>query len=198
MLLLESVTLISREVHLPWKLKGHLSVLWNRSVEKHNMRYKWMICDGDSKSHSAVKDVYGEECTVEKLDCVGHVHKRMGKHLLKGSFKGKLDDGKPIGGRRRLTEGKIKQLQKYYGLAIRQNTFKSANASQQEIDTSVHTMKKNIIAILHHSVKLKDASKQHRFCPRGEQSWCKWQQDLASKTSTYKDDNCLPKHFSRF
>ena len=156
-----------------------------------------MICGGDSKSHSAVKDVYGEECTVEKLDYVGHVQKRMGKNLLKlkGSLKGTLDDGKPIGGRRRLTEEKIKQLQKYYGLAIRQNTVKSANPSQQEIDTSVYTMKKNIIAILHHSVKLKDASKQHRFCPRGEQSWCKWQQDLASTTSTYKDDNCLPEAF---
>ena len=24
-------------------------------VDKHNMRYKWMVCDGDSKSHSTVK-----------------------------------------------------------------------------------------------------------------------------------------------
>ena len=173
-------------------------VLWNRSVEKHNMRCKWMICDGDSKSHSAVKDVYGEECTVEKLDCVGHVQKRMGKHLLKlkGSFKGKLDDGKPIGGRGRLTEEKNKQLQKYYGLAIRQNTVKSANPSQQEIDTSVYTMKKNIFAILHHSVKLKDASKQHRFCPRGEQSWGNriWQaRHLRTKMTTV-----CQKHLSRF
>lgn len=145
------------------------SVLWNRSVEKHNMRYKWVICDGDSKSHSAVKDVYGEECTVEKLDCVGHVQKRMGKHLLKLN----VSEVAKLGGRGRLTEEKIKQLQRYYGLAIRQNTVKSANPSQQEIDTSVYTMKKNIIAV-HHSVKLKDASKQHRFCPRGEQlSWCK-------------------------
>jgi hypothetical protein len=61
----------------------------NWSLDKHNMRYKWMVCDGDSKSHSSVKNVYGEACTVEKLDCVGHVQKRMGKHLLKlkASFK---------------------------------------------------------------------------------------------------------------
>lgn len=31
-------------------------VLWNRSVELHNIRYKWMVCDGDSKVHAAVED----------------------------------------------------------------------------------------------------------------------------------------------
>lgn len=56
-------------------------------------------------------------------------------------------------------------------------------------------MKKNIIAILNHSVKGQDPAKQHRFCPVGESSWCKWQQDMATGTSTYKDDDCLPEVF---
>lgn len=173
------------------------SVIWNRSLEKHKMRYKWMVCDGDSKSHSAVENVYGEECIVEKMDCVGHVQKRMGKHLLKlkSTFKDKLADGKSIGGRGRLTEDKIKHLQKYYGLAIRQNSLKNSNPSEEDVNVAVYSMKKNIIAILHHSIKLQDATKQHRFCPRGENSWCKWQQDLATGTSTYKADNCLPEAF---
>ncbi|CAB3985322.1 Hypothetical predicted protein [Paramuricea clavata] len=91
--------------------------------------------DGGSKAHAAVEDVYGGQCKVEKLDCVGHVQKRMGKHLmkLKASNKSKLSDGKTIGGKGRLTEGKIKQLQKYYGLAIRQNTSKKPNPTQAEI-----------------------------------------------------------------
>ena len=82
-----------------------------------------------------------------KLDCVGHVQKRMGKHLmnLKAQTKGKLEDGKPIGGKGRLTEGKIKQLQKYYGLAIRQNTIAKANPSGREVDVSVYAIKKNIL-----------------------------------------------------
>ena len=42
---------------------------------------------------------------------------------LKASFKDKLADGKSIGGSGRLTEEKIKQLQKYYGLVIRQNNY---------------------------------------------------------------------------
>lgn len=29
------------------------TVLWNRSVERHNIRYKWMVSDGDSKAFSA-------------------------------------------------------------------------------------------------------------------------------------------------
>jgi ribosomal protein L19 len=49
----------------------------------------------------------------------------VGKHLLKlkASFKDKLADGKSIRGSGRLTEEKIKQLQKYYGLVIRQNNY---------------------------------------------------------------------------
>ena len=172
-------------------------VMWKRSIETHNIRYKWMVSDGDSKAFNSVEDVYGE-CKVEKLDCVGHVQKRMGKQLLhlKARTKGKLNDGKPIGGRGRLTETKIKQLQRYYGLAIRQNTISGANTTDREVDVAAYTMKKNIIAILNHSVKSdSDASKQHRFCPRGASSWCKWQQDLATATDTYKDDDCLPEVF---
>lgn len=59
---------------------------------------------------------------------------------------------------------------------------------------AVYCMKKNIIAILNHSVKAQDLSKQHQFCLPGENSWCKWQQDQATGTSTYKDD-CLPEVF---
>ena len=47
---------------------------------------------------------------VEKLGCVGHVQKRMGKHLLNlnATTKGKLSHRKTIGGKGRLTEAKCK------------------------------------------------------------------------------------------
>jgi hypothetical protein len=59
-----------------------------------------IVSDGDSKAFSGVENVYGD-VKVEKMDCVGYVPKRMGKHLLKfkASTKGKLDDGKTIEGR---------------------------------------------------------------------------------------------------
>ena len=91
--------------------------VWNRSLSAHNQRYRWMTCDGDSKAFSSVEDTY-PGVKVEKLDCVGHVQKRMGKNLLKlkEETKGKLRDGKTIGGKGRLTEEKIKKLQKDYEL----------------------------------------------------------------------------------
>ena len=165
-------------------------VLWGRSIERHNLRYKWMVSDGDSKAFNSVEHIYGE-ITVQKLDCV---QKTKGKHLLnlKARTKGKLTDGQPIGGRGQLTERKIKQLQKYYGLTIRQNTITKSNPTEREVDVAVYAMKKSIIATLHHGVTAQDPAKQHRFCPPEESSWCKWQQDATSGTSSYKDADCLP------
>ena len=76
------------------------TVLWSRSIQQHNLRYRWMVSDGDSKAFNAVENMY-DGCKVEKLDCVGHVQKRMGKHLmnLKATTKGKLTDGNLLVGR---------------------------------------------------------------------------------------------------
>ena len=121
----------------------------------------------------------------------------MGKHLLKlkTSTKGKLDDGKTIGGKGRLTETKIKQLQRYYGLAIRQNVLTMPNPTDDDVQVAVYTMKKNIIATLSHNVQAENPEVQHRYCPSGETSWCKWQQDKATGTKTYKPENLLPPVF---
>lgn len=53
-----------------------------------------MVSDGDSKAFSAVEDTY-DDIKVEKIDCVDHVQRRMGKHILKlkADTKGKLSDG---------------------------------------------------------------------------------------------------------
>ena len=50
----------------------------------------------------------------------------MEKNLINVKYrnKGKLADSKPVVGRGRLSEGKIKQVQKYHGLVIHQNTVK--------------------------------------------------------------------------
>ena len=170
--------------------------VWSRSIEKHNVRYKWMVSDGDSKAFNAVQNIY-DDCVVEKLDCMGHVQKRMGKYLLnlKARTKGKLPDGKPIGGRGRLTETRIKEIQRKYGLAIHQNTISNAGSTEREIDVATYTMKKNIIALLNHSVKDDDLEKQHRFCPPGDKSWCKWQKDKVLGAKTYSAEECLPEVF---
>ena len=45
------------------------TVVWSRSVELHNIRYKWMLFVRDNKAFNAVENTYGDHCMVEKLDC---------------------------------------------------------------------------------------------------------------------------------
>ena len=73
-----------------------------------------------------------EDNPIVKIECVGHVQKRMGTRLrnLKKGMKGRvLSDDKPIeegggrgGGGGRLSDEQINEIQAYYGNAIRANT----------------------------------------------------------------------------
>ncbi|GFU90646.1 uncharacterized protein TNCV_2092431 [Trichonephila clavipes] len=92
-----------------------------------------------------------KDVNIDKLECVGHVEKRMGTRLraLKLKLKGKkLEDKKSLGGRNRLTDAEIDKLQRYYGLAIRNN---SGNLS---------AMKQAIWAIFFHKIST-DLNPQH-------------------------------------
>jgi len=76
--------------------------VWGRSIEKHSLRYVDFVGDGDCSSHRDVvkSKPYGEEVAVRKVECVGHIQKRMGGRLRrkKKDMKGKkLSDGKTIG-----------------------------------------------------------------------------------------------------
>ncbi|EFN88217.1 hypothetical protein EAI_00153, partial [Harpegnathos saltator] len=57
--------------------------MFSRSEELHNIRYSSYIGDGDSKTFKGIFESrpYGEDCTVLKKECVGHVQKRMGARL---------------------------------------------------------------------------------------------------------------------
>ena len=81
-----------------------------------------MLEDGYSSTYSAIIESKPYDCITSKLECIGHVQKRVGSRLerLKSSTKGrKLSDGKGLSGNGRLTAGKMDVLQNYYGLAIR-------------------------------------------------------------------------------
>lgn len=51
------------------------------------------------------------------------------------------------------------------------------------------------MAILSHTVTRKNLASQHSYCPTGPESWCAWQRDFASGTSTYDPKHCLPAVF---
>ena len=74
------------------------------------------LTDSDSKSFPAVEDIYEGE-KIEKLECIGHVEKRVGNRLrnLKRNLKG-------LGGRRHLTDIIIDKLQNYYEMVIQENS----------------------------------------------------------------------------
>ena len=143
-----------------------------------------MVSDGDSKSfHRVSQEMQYGDVAIEKLDCVGHVGKRMGTRLreLKRCWgKDKLSDGKTVGGRGRLTDAKIDNLQTYYRLAILRNLH------------NVNAMEKEIMAGLYHSCHSDDPNEQHRFCPIGDSSWCRWKRD---QDSEHVSKNSLPAVF---
>ncbi|GFT12206.1 uncharacterized protein TNCV_4004871 [Trichonephila clavipes] len=158
--------------------------IFSRSLPNYNVRYVQYLGDGDSKGFLRVQEsnIYGDEFPVEKLECIGHVQKRMGARLraLKNNLKStKLSDNKPISGRGRLTDAEILLLQKYYGLAIRRNVGKS-----------VADMSKSIWAIYFHKLST-DENPQHALCPMGEESWCGYNKSIVSGEK-YTHKHSLP------
>ncbi|GFV32872.1 uncharacterized protein TNCV_1745141 [Trichonephila clavipes] len=149
----------------------------SRSLPNYNFRYVQYLGDGDSKGFLRVQEsnIYVEEFPVEKLECIGHVQKRMGARLraLKNNLKStKLSDNKPISGCGRLTDAEILLLQKFYGLAIRRNVGKS-----------VADMSKSIWAIYFHKLSINE-NPQHALCPMGEESWCGYNKIIVSGVNT--------------
>ncbi|KAJ4444118.1 hypothetical protein ANN_05907 [Periplaneta americana] len=140
--------------------------IFQRSNQTRGVKYKQYLGDGDSKGFVKVVESkpYGDDCTVEKLECIGHVQKRMGSRLrkLKKDLVGKkLSDGKGVGGSKRLTDGMIDKLQNYYGQAIRNNLH------------SLQDMRSAVWATYFHELSTDD-DPQHGLCPKGDNSWCKY------------------------
>ncbi|GFX81668.1 transposable element Tc3 transposase [Trichonephila clavipes] len=136
-------------------MSGVLSI-FQRSETSRKACYTQYLGDGDSKGFLTIKEakVYGDT-EVEKLECVGHVQKRMGtrlRNILKMSKGIKLSDGKTISGRGRLTLKEVDSIQHYYGLAIHKNL------------SSVEDMKRAIWAIYFHKLSTED-NPQHALCP---------------------------------
>ena len=96
--------------------------IFERSLATRGLICKDMLGDGDSATYNAIVEnkPYGEDCIPNKLECIGHVQKRVGSRLrkLKSTNKGlKLDDGKGLAGKGRLTDSKIDVLQNYYWIS---------------------------------------------------------------------------------
>lgn len=56
-----------------------VSKIFERSLHTYNVRYKHYLGDGDSREFKAI--INGSEFAIKKLECIGHVQKRMGTRL---------------------------------------------------------------------------------------------------------------------
>ncbi|GFV52681.1 uncharacterized protein TNCV_2873521 [Trichonephila clavipes] len=133
---------------------------------------------GDTKTFNALSEnkPYGDDHLIQKIECVGHVQKRMGTRLRKLKLvysKKKLSDGKTIGGKGRLTDSLIDKLAHYYGNAIRCNF------------TSVKEMRKAIWAVWGHSCSTDDEP-MYWFCPTNPNTWCKYNAAINNNLQNYK------------
>lgn len=147
--------------------------IFERSIKTRGLRYTEYLGDGDSKGFDTVA-LNNPNANLKKLECVGHVQKRVGTRLrnLKKVVKN-------LGGRGKLTNKMIDKLQNYYGIAVRANAGNLAE------------MKKGIHASLFHVASSKK-NEWHDHCPKGESSWCRFQSDKATGLNTYKSGPGLP------
>ncbi len=55
--------------------------IWKRSESNLHLRFTEVISDGDAKTIVTLNESkpYGEDVTIIKHECVGHVQKRVGK-----------------------------------------------------------------------------------------------------------------------
>ncbi|GFV59456.1 uncharacterized protein TNCV_4921471 [Trichonephila clavipes] len=169
-----------------WHKRGYSSLNGVRSETSRKACYTQYLGDGDSKGFLTIKEakVYGDT-EVEKLECVGHVQKRMCtrlRNILKMSKGIKLSDGENISGRGRLTLKEVDSIQHYYGLAIHKNL------------SSVEDMKRAIWAIDFHKLSTED-NPQHALCPLGEDSWCGYNRSIVTG-EFYIHKHSLPESIS--
>jgi hypothetical protein len=156
------------------------------NIDKRSKEYKEWLQSDDHKKWKESHDSGEANCSrVHKLDCIGHVQKRMGTHLRDLRKKvTKLKDGKSIkGSKHRLTDKTIDKLQTYYGNAIRANV-KPGKLTSQEQKSQITLMQNAIMAVLYHSCELSDEKERHRYCPVGSDSWCSYKRN---KTFQRKD-----------
>ena len=135
-------------------MEGSAAVeIWKRSVEKNQLVYSTYVGDGDSSSFKNLlnSDPYQGIETVRKEECLGHVQKRLKKHLKKKS-----------NSYSKLAAGKVERVGQLYALVVCQNRGKSPSVIQ-----------KALWNLLDHLIE------KHEECPSSTESWCYIQKALA-------------------
>ncbi|KYN18944.1 hypothetical protein ALC57_08731 [Trachymyrmex cornetzi] len=134
-----------------------ITEMFLRSKNEHGVLYVKYIGDGDSKTFIIDVNLYGNEATTLKKECVGHVEKRMGTRLR--NIK-KCNRGIGRKGAGKLTDKMIGELTKYYGLSI-QLLERCLDAETQNNNESLNALIWNFaLKYLHCGAKTIEISKE--------------------------------------
>ena len=147
-------------------MEGAIAVdLWKRSVERNRLVYSTYIGDGDSSSYKRVVEAEPYEGleTVRKEECLGHVQKRLKKHLTK---KSKTSSG--------ISKTKVERIGQLYALVVVQNRGKASEDIKQALWTLVTHL-----------------GEDHATCPISTTSWCYYARGQAE--NAIDSNVCIPR-----
>ena len=131
--------------------------IWKRSVDRNQLVYSTYVGDGDSSSFKNLykSDPYKGVELVRKEECLGHVQKRLKKHL-----KNKSNSFSKI------SAGKVERIGQLYALVVAQNRGKTP----EEIQTALWNLLEHLV-------------ENHVNCPFTTDSWCYYQAALAENSN---------------
>ncbi|XP_069175869.1 uncharacterized protein [Procambarus clarkii] len=173
-------------------------LMWARSQDI-KFRYTTVVSDGDSSAFNKVCAMnngdgpYGD-IKVEKAECINHFSKRLATQLrnfqetaveieeTKGPIKNTRRMSLVKKGKGKLTDGTILKLAGYFTKAIRDN----GNSDWKQ-------MRDACLSGLFHATST-DEKPQHMHCPKGKDSWCFYQQDIANGKTT-RSHKIMKVHF---
>ncbi|KAG5865616.1 hypothetical protein JTB14_025789 [Gonioctena quinquepunctata] len=169
--------------------------MFRRSVEQYGVMYEYHIGDGDSKTSKRLEESepYGKAVKIKKKVCVLHVgrvkdvvkakkkkHAKI-KKALEAQKKEALGRGEKVPKKKKAQKSKqpiVKSLKFTEAqLSLLSSYFKKAVLTHPD---SVPDMKNAILASLYHKCST-DAKPQHQYCPAGADSWCAYQEAVATK-----------------
>ncbi|CAF1278188.1 unnamed protein product [Didymodactylos carnosus] len=169
------------------------SRIFQRSVSK-GLRYKWLVCDGDSSAYDKVKNIYIEQETAAEADGIDNNDKHKGRQPREVvRMKKTIPEEKPFGGSAgRMTDAMMHKMSEMYGLAIRQGTDEVQENNEDEAE-AVARLQKKCLAAFHHLIVQDNKENQHYYCPDGMTSWCSYKRDQATNGNEdeRKDKNWL-------
>ncbi|KAL7634402.1 UNVERIFIED_CONTAM: hypothetical protein RMT77_014779 [Armadillidium vulgare] len=153
-------------------IEGEIAeILFKRSTDR-NLRYTQILTDKNSKTLTRLQELnpYGEAYPIEKKSSLDHINKEIYRQLNHLRVKHHLG-GKGEG---KLTKKTATIFTNFYRLFVKKYSDNHA------------LLKQNVIAsVFHHTAT--DKHPLHQLCPRGKDSWCKYQRDLSNNIKISKN-----------